>query len=390
MMTRLLLCICSLLLAAGCATRPAALPPPSADLLSDQRFKPPSEPVGADGLFTLSEPMKAYLHSKQFKAEVLYHGPERGLVNALYKKGELKIEYDATLTRTAAQTYAAGMGNCLSLVIMTAAFAREMGLVVNYQNVIVEEQWSRNGDIYFASTHVNLALGSRVRYSRSDDPANRLVIDFIPSENAAAQHTLPLDENAIIAMYMNNRAAEAMMQGRVDDAYWWARAAIAQQPAFLTAYNTLGVVYQRHGDNAMAERVFRRALEREPEDRILLRNLLPVLQVQGKSAEAAAVSRLLTSIEPTPPFHFFNLGMKAMQQEKFAEAKKLFAREVRRAPYNHEFHFWLAIAHWRLGDARAAREEMSKAIDTSVTTDSTQKYSAKLAFLRAHAPAVSN
>jgi Flp pilus assembly protein TadD len=391
MMTRLLLCICSLLLATGCATRPAALlPPPSADLLSDQRFKPPSEPVGADGLFTLSAPMKAYLHSKQFKAEVLYHGPERGLVNALYKKGELKIEYDATLTRTAAQTYAAGMGNCLSLVIMTAAFAREMGLVVNYQNVIVEEQWSRNGDIYFASTHVNLALGSRVRYARSDDPANRLVIDFIPSENAAAQHTLPLDENAIIAMYMNNRAAEAMMQGRVDDAYWWARAAIAQQPAFLTAYNTLGVVYQRHGDNAMAERVFRRALEREPEDRILLRNLLPVLQVQGKLADAAAVSRLLTSIEPTPPFHFFNLGMKAMQQEKFAEAKKLFAREVRRAPYNHEFHFWLAIAHWRLGDARAAREEMSKAIDTSVTTDSTQKYSAKLAFLRAHAPAASN
>ncbi len=390
MMTRLLLCICALLLASACATRPAALPPPSADLLSDQRFKPPSEPVGADGLFALSEPMKAYLHSKQFKAEVLYHGPERGLVNALYKKGELKIEYDATLTRTAAQTYAAGMGNCLSLVIMTAAFAREMGLVVNYQNVIVEEQWSRNGDIYFASTHVNLALGSRVRYSRSDDPANRLVIDFIPSENAAAQHTLPLDENAIIAMYMNNRAAEAMMQGRVDDAYWWARAAIAQQPAFLTAYNTLGVVYQRHGDNAMAERVFRRALEREPEDRILLRNLLPVLQVQGKSAEAAVVSRLLTSIEPTPPFHFFNLGMKAMQLENFAEAKKLFAREVRRAPYNHEFHFWLAIAHWRLGDARAAREEMRKAIDTSITADSTQKYAAKLAFLRAHAPAASN
>lgn len=389
--TRLLLCMCSLLLATGCATRQAGLvAPPSADLLSDQMFKPASEPVTAAGLFTLTEPMKAYLRSKEFKTEVLYHGAERGLVNALYKKGELKIEYDASITRTAAQTYEAGMGNCLSLVIMTAAFAKEMGLVINYQNVMVDEQWSRAGNIYYASTHVNLALGSRVRYSRTDEVANRLVIDFIPSENAAAQHTLPLEEDAIVAMYMNNRAAEAIMQDRGDDAYWWARAAIAHKPTFLTAYNTLGVVYQRRGDNAMAERVFKRALEREPEDRILLRNLVPVLQAQGKAAEAATVSRQLASIDPTPPFHYFNLGMKAMEQEKYAVAKKLFAREVRRAPYYHEFHFWLAIAHWRLGDGRAARDEMSKAIDTSSTQDSSKKYSAKLAFLRSHAPAISN
>jgi hypothetical protein len=40
------------------------------------------------------------------------------------------IEYDSTVTRTAAQTYAARAGNCLSLVIMTAAFAEELGLRV--------------------------------------------------------------------------------------------------------------------------------------------------------------------------------------------------------------------------------------------------------------------
>lgn len=389
--TRLLACMCSLLLVSGCATRQAELVPlPSADLYRDQGFKPASEPVTAAGLFTLTEPMKAYLRSKQFRTEVLYHGPERGLVNALYKKGELKIEYDASITRTAAQTYEAGMGNCLSLVIMTAAFAKEMGMQVHYQNVMVEEQWSRSGNLYYASTHVNLALGSRVRYARNEDAPNRLVIDFIPSESAAAQHTLPLEEDAIVAMYMNNRAAEAIMQNRVDDAYWWARAAIAHKSTFLTAYNTLGVVYQRHGDHAMAEKVFRRALEREPEDHIVLRNLLPALEQLGKKAEAADVARQLASIEPTPPFHYFHLGMKAMEQENFSEAKRLFGREVRRAPYNHEFHFWKAIAHWRLGEARAAREEMSKAIDTSNTADSTQKYSAKLAFLREHAPAVSN
>ncbi|UUZ46949.1 tetratricopeptide repeat protein [Massilia sp. B-10] len=75
-------------------------------------------------------------------------------------------------------------------------------------------------------------------------------------------------------MYMNNRAAEELARNRLDEAYWWARAAIEQAPSFITAYNTLGVVYFTHGDMAAAEKVYRRALQRSPEDTTLMRNLL--------------------------------------------------------------------------------------------------------------------
>ena len=43
------------------------------------------------------------------------------------------------------------------------------------------------------------------------------------------------------------RAAEALAGGDVGGAYWWARAAIRQDPQFISAYNTLGVIYRRHG-----------------------------------------------------------------------------------------------------------------------------------------------
>jgi hypothetical protein len=33
---------------------------------------------------------------------------------------------------------------------------------------------------------------------------------------------------------MNNRAAEALVQGKIDDAYWWAREALVQSPAFMS------------------------------------------------------------------------------------------------------------------------------------------------------------
>jgi len=65
-------------------------------------------------------------------------------------------------------------------------------------------------------------------------------------------------------MYMNNRAARAMLRGQLDDAYWWAREAIVQSPGYLNPYKTLGVIYGRHGERARAEAVFEHVLAREP------------------------------------------------------------------------------------------------------------------------------
>ncbi len=57
-------------------------------------------------------------------------------------------------------------------------------------------------------------------------------------------------------MYMNNKAVEALVEGRSDDAYGWAREAIFQSPEYLGSYNTLGVIYMRRGDLAQSEKVF--------------------------------------------------------------------------------------------------------------------------------------
>jgi Tfp pilus assembly protein PilF len=371
----------------GCAaTRPAA-PPPTAWLFSDASFAPPAERIGADDIFALSGEMRAYLHSGEFAAQLRKKGPERGLVDALYQKGELKIEYDSSTTRNAAQAFRARTGNCLSLVIMTAAFAKELGMTVQYQSVMVDETWSRSRDLYLNSTHVNLTFGKRSVDSLRGYEANRmLTIDFLPPQDIAGYRTYPLEEDAIVAMYMNNRAAEALVQDRIDDAYWWARSAVAQHPAFTMAYNTLGVIYQRHGNALLAERVFRSALEREPENVIVMQNLVPVLTALGKGDEAQAMTRRVASIEPNPPFHFFNLGMAALYKNDYKGAKALFEREVRRAPYYHEFHFWLAIACLRLGEAAQAREQMALALDTSTTRDSRELYSAKLAHMRMQDP----
>jgi Tfp pilus assembly protein PilF len=372
-----------LLLLAGCAGMSSTGSRPGPDLFADSDFHAPREPVSTAGLFALSPDMLAYLHSPAFSQRLRARGPVHGLLEALYEKRELKLEYESAKTRTAAQTYADRSGNCLSLVIMTAAFARELGMAVRFQNVDVEEAWSRSGGVYLVSSHVNLALGRRPLDAMHGADAERLlVVDFLPPPEAARFRTRPLDEQDIVTLYMNNRAAEALVQENIDDAYWWAKGAVSQPDAPAVAYNTLGVVYQKHGDWARAERVFRAALEREPDSLVVMQNLVPVLAANGKAAESAALAARIVRLDPNPPFRFFNEGLQAFQRGDYAKAKGLFEREVERSPYNDEFHFWLAVACLRLGEQARATDELARALDTSTRRESRELYSAKLLHLR--------
>uniref|UniRef100_UPI00355A5231 tetratricopeptide repeat protein n=1 Tax=Piscinibacter sp. TaxID=1903157 RepID=UPI00355A5231 len=191
-------------------------------------------------------------------------------------------------------------------------------------------------------------------------------------------------ENTIVAMYMNNRAAEHLAQGRLNDAYWWARNAIAQAPTFLSAYNTLGVVYLRHGNLPQAEQILSHVLAREPANTAALSNLARVLADMGRSAESTRLLGKLAQVEPYPPFHFFDLGLAAMRDGDYKTARDLFAKEIARAAYYHEFHFWLAIADFQLGDIRQARKHLTIAMENSTTRSDHDLYAAKLDRLRAY------
>lgn len=372
----------SLSLLAGCAsTKPPAEALPA--VFADASFAPPSEPVRTDTLFALSPAMQAYLNSSRFSSIIHERGARQGLVEALYRKTDLQIEYESTTTRTAAQTYAARSGNCLSLVIMTAAFAKALGMPVRFQHIDAENIWSREGNLFLASSHVNILLSDRrLPNVYPGDLDMELVVDFIPRNEAARLRSRYIDEEDIIALYLNNRAAEMLVQGRVDDAYWWARAAVRTRPRSATVLNTLGAVYRQHGDLAMAEQAFRAALTREPENIAVMRNLQPVLQELGKDEAARLLARQIDEVDPVPPYHYFDQGILALKAGEPGKARTLFEREVRRAPFNDEFRFWLGVTYLQLGEVRGAREQLAKAVENSTRRDTRARYSAKLAYLR--------
>ena len=374
------------MLLAACASAPS--PQDAEQLFNDRLFQPASVRIDATDVFAMTPAMKAYLEGDVARLARV-RGRQRALFDALYERSQLKLEYDAAMTRNASEAFEARAGNCLSLVIMTAAFAKEMGFIVRYQNVFTDETWSRSGDYYLSIGHVNLSLVRK----RGEDPLIRndsdtMTIDFLPPADLRGARTWVIEEPTIVAMYMNNRAVEALTAGHMDDAYWWAREAIVQEPHFLSAYNTLGVVYQKHGNLAHAKRTFDFILAREPANTRAMSNLALVLHDQGNLVAAAELNRRLEQMEPNPPFGYFKRGMAAMQAGDYRTARDMFAREVDRAAYYHEFHFWLALAYLGLGETDQARKHMTIAVDNSTTRKDHDLYAAKLGRIQATVPVI--
>ena len=370
----------------GCASQTPAQRAPVSELFHDQLFKAPAAPIDTGAIFALSDRMRDYLkHNLGQRGSV--QDTRRALFDALYTRDQLKLEYDSAMTRNAAETFDARAGNCLSLVIMTAALARELNFSVQFQQIQMDESWSRSGNLYFAANHVNLVLGKK-RTSYLDgyqiNNANALTVDFIPIPPKARETARLLEEPTIVAMYLNNRAAELLSAGSIDDAYWAARQAVQADPAFMNAYNTLAVIYKNHGAPMQAEQTLRYALRQAPNNTIYLSNLAQTLESLQRPAEAAAVRERLARLEPFPPFHFFHLGLEAFKLGDYQRARNLFERELERVPDYHEFHYWLAVTQYQLGNLRAADQHMKKALENSTTRGQNDLYAAKLDRIRAY------
>lgn len=363
---------------AGCVNVPQLAPQDRMALFNDAAFKPPSQPIDDKAVFELSQEMRLFLR-REVAEQVVQRGPRWGLIEALYTKRKLILDYDSAITRNAAEAFEARAGNCLSLVIMTAAFAKEMGLGLRYQQVHTEGSWSRSGNVLFLAGHVNVALGRRLQESNVFSlDMDMMTIDFMPPELSRVERVRTIDEPTLVAMYYNNRAAELMVADDLDQAYWLARAAIERAPNYVNAYNTLGVIYRRHGDKLAAERVLRQVALLEPDNPQVLGNLMIALRDLGQMDEADQVQRKLNALQPDPPYAFFDRGVEAMNVGDYVRARELFQKELKRAAYVPEFHFWMALADLRLGDLASASRHMASAKEYSTTIKDRDIYASKL------------
>lgn len=357
-------------LLAGCAVLPPAPP------FDDAAFGPPVAVVTRAEVFAASDAMRQFL-AQEAASELRLQGPQLGLVSALWRHGRLRIDYDASVTRTAAESFEARAGHCLSLVLMTASLARELKLPVRFQEV-PSVVWERRGGLEMALGHVNIAIGPPER------PGTWYVVDFLPEAVPTEARSNRIDESRIVAMVHNNRAAEALADGRPRDAYWSAREALREDAGFADAWNTLGVIYTRRGDAARAEEALRHALAIDDGHGAAMGNLAGLLAAGGRMDEAALWRGRQARVQ-VPPFVLIEQAQRALAAGDAAGARDRLLRALRDGGESHELHFALAGAYAQLDQRERAVRHLEAAARLSPSTGTRERYAAKLDRLRATA-----
>ena len=262
-------------------------------------------------------------------------------------RAQLKLEYDAGMTRNAAEAFAAREGNCLSLVIMTAAFAKEMDFTFVTRTCYVDETWSARRRLLprrSATSICRSAGGGSTRPLRRRNE-QRFDDDRLPAPGEIrGARTGRSTEPTIVAMYMNNRAVESLASGRARRRLLVGARGRPAGPALHRARTTRSAssIAARRSGGARARlrvragpRAGQHARAVEPGRRCCTTGPQP--------RKRERFARSSTKIEPNPPFGYFKRGIAAMQAATSRLARSCSPRRSTARPTTTS-----SISGWRL------------------------------------------
>lgn len=224
-------------------------------------------------------------------------GGLKALVSVINDAEYLGMRYSAETTLTAPEAFRARTGNCLSLALVAAALADELGLVVDFQKVLGPDLAlaAEGGTEYLQMVgHINLRvvepLGGRLKQTAT--------LDFLALPGAAEPRVVGIDRRRVLSMYYNNRAVESLLAGEVGKAYWWARASVTSDPRHTAGFITLGAIWQHSSRPQTAHLAYAHALTLDPHNANALANL-DGLRAKSNSGVASSAAATVVLAGPT-------------------------------------------------------------------------------------------
>lgn len=272
-------------------------------------------------------------------------------------------------------------GNCLSLAILTKAYASLVSLKVEYRKVNSEPVYSRQNGIVTFSSHVQTHVHAPAKVSGDKFKFffSKIIIDYFPSSKGKLGSVV--DDADFVSMYYHNLAAKALIVEDFDKAYSLLSAAMELSPLNIETLNTLAVLYKKSGNHASAESIYKYVLEHTKGSVSALRNYVILLEENGRDDEVELYEHKYMEIEDDNPYRWFDLANQAYGQKKYLQALRFFQKTTDMAPYLHESFFGQAKTYYQLGYTGKAKLAMRKAAEFAYTPKDERLYNSKLHML---------
>lgn len=285
-------------------------------------------------------------------------------------------------TVPASETIQSRSGNCMSLALVTTAYARLAGIDIGWQLADADPVYSSEGSVIYSANHIQTRL---YRQDRSQTSYSftigrpYLLVDYYTDTPAGFGE--PLSEAEMIALVYQNLGVEAMADGRLEDSFWLLREGLDHDPANYNLYNALGVLHRRAGDERTAEALYRFALDEFGDRLIILRNYHRLLLTANRNEEAGQMERRIMVLPDPDPYPLISLGDEAAEAGSTDVALAYYRKAVDVAPYLHEIYLKIAGIHADRGDLKRVERALRKARDRAWAASDQRLYQAKLTAL---------
>ncbi len=370
----------------GCSNTPSLKPlkPIYKPMFLDEKFKN-FELVTIESeqyVFSLDDEMKDMV-AKKLKTERDIKKRALKLVKHIFNNEGISLSYKSHANISAREAYHNHAANCLSLTIMAYALAKEADINVKFQQVKTPEYWVRNGQYNLLTGHVNLlvkdkhSLGKTVVWGEND-----FQIDFDPQASKSTFKRVTIDKSTVLAMFYNNKGAQALVNADYLSAYGYFKAAALIAPDFSSTWANIGVLYKLTNHLEEAETAYRYAISIDNNNLTALENLAIILTQQQNIEEAQFIKRKLHLIRINNPYYYALLADEAYYRGQTKEAIKFYNKAIALERRAHEFYYGLAKVYYHSGDITLAKKALKKAITYNKTPNTEDVYIAKLNFLR--------
>uniref|UniRef100_A0A486XIT4 TPR domain protein n=1 Tax=Rheinheimera sp. BAL341 TaxID=1708203 RepID=A0A486XIT4_9GAMM len=366
----------------GCQSTLTSVPPPSEELwLAEQSFDGQlSDIPSTEEIFSLSEHTKQQLRYITSMKSIM---PERtkAVLNYILKLADSELIYQLSATTTAQESMLNGNANCLSLAILTYSIASELGLKAEFQDIQIPEYWTSQNNTTWLNGHINL----RIKQSMIADTASSaisigtdIVVDFDPFVLKKQFPSTIVKKDRVVAMFYNNKAAEAFADNNIAQAYRYYKASANADPRFAVTWSNLAILYRHIGHYETAEMAYNYSLQLDPTSLNTLANLAFLYQHTGKTEQARLLQQQVDGKRRRNPYYFVMLGDEALRAGVYSVARSKYLQAVRLDNKTHEAYFGLAQIHFAQNENDEAAYYLRKAKRNTPSESEQKRYQNKL------------
>lgn len=378
-----LLCIIAL---SGCATKDVEPQIPkliAVPVTSVSMFQQPAQLPELEDFFYLDEQQeKDFLTHFNSPAQATYTAEHR-LYNYLQNK-LVYFTYEGA-NNTAQVALQQLSGNCMTLALLTSALAKLVNIEVGYKVIYQEPMIDYQDNIFISSNHIRTYLYKNHDASKQGELVllrAALVIDYFPdSGDVAGENISP---SRFYAMLYNNLAADALLQGDHDKAFFLSQKALQKDASYTPSVNMIALMYYRKKAFTEASQWFDYGMKQEDNQVTLLTNYRDIARKTNNQPLLERINQRLLDYNDDNPYAWLALAIDAERNQQFNDAAGYYKKLLEKAPYLHNANLALLRLYLKQQNYSSAQKIVEQAMQYAYEPARLEFYHMKLAALKQH------